>query len=310
MKGLAVGGGALVVLYTLVISSADAITKQLATGYAAPQLFVISGLVVVFLTLLANRVTPNSGGLRTICPRAMALRAGATVLACSAFFYAFRLLPFAEVFIFIGMMPLFAALMSGPILGERASLASWAALVAGLLGMICLFPNGLPGISLGHGMALLASLAGTFSIILSRYIGSFEKNSLAQVLYPNLAILVVMAIAAPFVWKPMALTDFGWAVLYAGLLFIGRWVLVIALRRLAAYAVTTLMKLQFVWMVILGAVFFGEWPASNVYLGVAIVIGSGVFLVYDQQICKDGTRTKQTPIRARVRTFKWVSFVR
>ena len=58
--------------------------------------------------------------------------------------------------------------------------------------------------------------------------------------------------------------------------------MVVSLRLLAAYAVTPLMNLQFVWMVAFGALFFGEVPAANIYLGVAIVIGSGVFLVWDQ----------------------------
>ncbi len=42
------------------------------------------------------------------------------------------------------------------------------------------------------------------------------------------------------------------------------------------------MNLQFVWMVILGAVFFGEFPGAHILLGVAIIIASGVYLVYDQ----------------------------
>ena len=45
----------------------------------------------------------------------MALRAVATVLATICFFLAFRHLAFAEVFLFIGVMPLFAALLAGMI---------------------------------------------------------------------------------------------------------------------------------------------------------------------------------------------------
>lgn len=119
-------------------------------------------------------------------------------------------------------------------------------------------------------------------MVMARYIGRFESNSLAQVFYPNLAIFIVMGIALPFVWQPMALSDLGLVTAYASLLFGARWLLVVALRLLAAYAVTPLMNLQFVWMVVLGAVFFGELPAMGTYLGVAIVIGSGVFLVWDQ----------------------------
>jgi S-adenosylmethionine uptake transporter len=94
--------------------------------------------------------------------------------------------------------------------------------------------------------------------------------------------MVVMAAILPFVFKPMPLTDLGLAVAYAALLFGARWLLVIALRLLPAYTATPLMNLQFVWMVLIGLVFFGEVPGSNVFLGAAIVVASGVYLVYEQ----------------------------
>ena len=275
-------GTFLVVLYTLMISSADAITKLIASGYSAPQLFAVSGFLVVALSLASARLSGGGQGLGTICPRAMAIRSGLTVIGSVAFFYAFRLLPLAEVFVFIGMMPIFAGLFSAPILGEHVRPMAWLALAAGFVGMLCLFPGGLSAVTLGHWVALFACVCGTLSLVLARFIGRHEQNALAQVFYPNLALAVSMAVVLPFVYKPMPLSDLGWVLSYGVFLFGARWVSVIALRLLAAYTVTPLMNLQFVWMVVLGAVFFGETPALHIYLGVAIVIGSGVFLVYDQ----------------------------
>ncbi|MBE1284618.1 MAG: EamA family transporter [Rhodobacteraceae bacterium] len=278
----AILGAGLVIIYTALISSADAITKLIAGGYAAPQLFCLSGLIVVGLSLAVDRHPSQLKGFKTSCPRAMALRAGATVLAAVCFFYAFKLLPFADVFLFVGLMPLLAGLMSGLVLGESVRSTAWMALGAGFVGVACLFPAGVASLGWGHGFAFGAVIFGTFSMIMARYIGKFETNALAQVFYPNLAIFVTMGVALPFVWKPMPPSDLGWVVAYAALLFGARWLVVIALRLLAAYVVTPLMNLQFVWMVLLGAVFFGEFPAAGTYLGVAIVVASGMFLVWDQ----------------------------
>jgi len=278
----ALAGTGLVILYTLMISSADAITKFIALGYAAPQLFAFSGAIVVALSWASARFRETPQSLRTSCPWAMTLRSGLTVVGSVAFFYAFRFLPFAEVFVFIGMMPIFAGLFSGLLLGEHVRPMAWAALATGFVGVLCLFPGGLAAVTIGHLIALFACLCGTFSMLLARYIGRFESNSLAQVFYPNAALFVAMALALPFVYKPMPLADLGWVAAYAGFLFVARWLLVVSLRHLAAYAVTPLMNLQFVWMVVLGALFFGEFPALHIVLGVAIVIGSGVVLVWDQ----------------------------
>lgn len=298
VRSAALTGTLLVLVYTALISSADAITKLLAGGYAAPQLYFVSGLLVVAMALTADRVKRGPRqGLRTTCPRAMALRSVMTVISVTCYFYAFRLLPFAEVFVFIGLVPLLAGLLSGPVLGEHVRAPAWLALGAGFVGVLCLFPEGIHGIGPGHIIAFAASVSGTLSMVISRFIGRHELNTLAQVFYPNLSLACVMGLALPFVWVPMPLIDFGWAVAYAGVLFAGRWILVIALSKLAAYAVTPLMNLQFVWMVILGAVVFGEVPGAHIYLGVAIVIASGTYLVYDR-LAADRRELRATAIPA------------
>lgn len=275
-------GAALVALYTILISSADAITKLIAGGYAAPQLFCLSGLIVVSLALLVDRLPSQRQGLRTRSPWAMAVRSGATVLAGVCFFNAFGALPLADVFLFIGLMPLLSGLMSGLILREQVRPSAWFALGAGFIGVLSLFPGGLSAVSSGHLFGLGAAVFGTLSIVMSRYIGRYESNVLAQVFYPNLALFVAMGAALPFVWVPMPASDLAWVAVYAAVLFSARWVLVLSLRKLAVYVVTPLMNLQFVWMVILGAVFFGEVPTLSTLLGVAIVMASGLYLVWEQ----------------------------
>jgi len=278
----ALAGAGLVVIYTALIAGADGITKLIAGGYAAPQMYCLSGLMVMGLSVLADRHPRQRLGLATCCPRAMALRSGATVVAAVSFFQAFRLLPFADVFLFIALMPILAGLMSGPILRERVRPAAWVALAAGAVGVLCLFPGGLQSISTGHLYAFSAAVFGTFSMVMARFIGQYESNALAQVFYPNMAIFGSMALLLPFVWVPMPVADLAWVAGYALLLFGARWLLVVALRLLAAYAVTPLMNLQFIWMVVLGALAFGEWPGAGTYLGVAILIASGAYLVWDQ----------------------------
>lgn len=282
LRGRAALGALLVVAYTGLIAGADGITKLLAGQYAAAQLYALSGGLVAALCLLADRLPQQRCGFATCCPRAMALRSGATLIAAVCFFYAFRLLPFAEVFVFIGLMPLLAGALSGLVLREPVRPAAWIALLAGFAGVLFLFPDGVAAIQLGHLVALMAALSGVFSMIMARFIGRYETNALAQVFYPNLCLCAVMALLLPFVWQPMPLVDVGWAAGYALLLFGARWLLVVALRLLAAHVVTPLVNLQFIWMVAIGALAFGELPSVATWLGGAVVIASGMYLVWEQ----------------------------
>ena len=282
-----VAGLGLPVLYTLFITGADAITKVFAESYPPPQLFALSGLLVAAFCLLAQRALRRSSascnnGFKTQCPIAMTVRSAATVLGTLAFFYAFHMLPFAEVFIFIALIPLMAALASGPFLDERVSWRAWMALILGSLGLASLFPAGLETIGLGHLMAFAAAVMGAISMVASRYIGQREDNLLAQVFYPNIALGLVMALALPFVFLPMSVDHLIWAVIYAILLFAARWVLVGALKLLPAYVVTPLINLQFIWMVGLGILLFGERPGIEVYTGAILMILAGAWLVWDQ----------------------------
>lgn len=142
MKGAGLGA-ALVVIYTGMMAGADGITKLIAGGYAAPQLFALSALIVVGLSMLGARHGGMGGGLRLRSVRAMAARSVLTVVASVAFFQAFRLLPFADVFLFIGLIPLIAAALSGPVLGEAPRPMAWMALSVGACGVFFLMPGGL-----------------------------------------------------------------------------------------------------------------------------------------------------------------------
>ncbi|MBV2360743.1 DMT family transporter [Thalassococcus sp. CAU 1522] len=286
MNGLTLGA-LLIVVYTGMMAGADGITKMIAGQFEAPQLFAVSALLVLGLALLMTLLRRQDGGvhgLRTRFPRVMALRSGLTVLAAIGFFQAFRHLPFADVFLFIGLIPVLAAAFSGPILGEHPRPTAWIAVTIGAAGILFLMPGGPSSVQLGHLWALLAAVTGTLSMLLGRYIARAERVPLAQVFWPNLALLVTMGLALPFVWQPMTGADLIWVAFYSVLLFAGRYVVAEAFRLLPAYVATPLMNLQFAWMVVIGYVGFAEMPGLATLLGVALVIGSGLWLVADEAL--------------------------
>lgn len=286
---------ALVLGYTVINAMADTAAKAFAHDFEAPQLLALSGgLVAVFSGMAALR----KGGveeLRTSVPFAMLLRSILTVVSATFFFWAFRSVPLAEIFIFVGLMPILAALLTPVVLKEKANAKAWAALLVGFLGVICLFPEGISAIHLGHVSAFVGSFSGVVSIVLSRYASKREDKSLALVFYPNLLMCLVMGAALPIVYQPMTSLQAGIAVGYAILLFASRFVLVRAMALAPAHIVTPLMNAQFLWMVVLGAAVFGEIPTLNIYLGAAMVIAACIKLVFDEVMQAE---PKQIPVHS------------
>ncbi|WP_425038790.1 DMT family transporter [Primorskyibacter sp. S187A] len=277
-------GAFLVIAYTAAITMADAMTKHLAIAYEAPQVLMIVSAAVVFISMGTILVRNDTSALRTKAPRAMALRSGATVVAAVLFYYAFALLPFADVFLFIGMVPILAGLMSAPVLREKVSPATWVALCVGAFGVYLLFPGGHTDIGAGHIVAFGAAAAGTFAIVMSRYIARIEDNAIAQVFYPQLAVFICMLIATPFVWQPMSQFDLSLSLMCGITLFGARYALALAMQSLPAYAATPLINVQFVWMVVVGMVIFHEVPAAHTVSGAVFIVLSGLFLVYEQKV--------------------------
>jgi drug/metabolite transporter (DMT)-like permease len=282
-------GVCLLLASTLAATLADGTVKDLSGRMAAPQVFFLSGLLMAGLSVLAARTGRVAGVgtscLRTSFPRLLVWRCIATVGASIGFFYAISLIPLAEVFLFIGLMPLMSAILSRPLLGERVEITGWVGLGLGLIGVLMLFPAGLPDLGLGHVAGFFGAVSGTVSVVVSRLMAQREANTLVQVFYPNLALAGVAALLLPAVWQPMVMLDVGRIVLYSALLFMARWTMVLVMPRLRAPVALPLVNIQFVWMVAVGFIFFGEVPGVTTVLGAALVmLAGGISLVEQARI--------------------------
>ncbi|TCL09707.1 EamA-like transporter family protein [Shimia isoporae] len=273
-------GVVLIVAYSAAISAADAITKHVATGYAAPQLFGLSGLLVGGFCFLMSR--PAGVVPKTDYVGVTAARCALGIAGSLAFFLSFRLLPMAEVFLFIALMPILSAALSGKVLGEPVKSGTWAALGLGCVGLLVLFPNGLSDVGSGHVIALAAAVIGSLSLVLARYLSNRGEGALGQVFYPNLSLGIVMCLALPFVWQPMSWADIALVVAYSVALFAARWLCMAALRLLPVHVATMFMSLQFLWAVWLGGHFFDETPVPQVFAGAAIMIAASFVLVWQR----------------------------
>lgn len=284
-------GALLVIFYTLVSASSDTAAKYISNDFAAPQLFALSGGLVALISLLGAGRKGNLIELRTARPIPIAIRSISTVASACLFFYAFRELTLAEVFIFVGLMPIMAALLTPTVLKERVDARAWVALLAGFVGILCLFPNGIAGVTMGHAIAFAACLSGVVSMVMARLVSKTENKPLALLFYPHLLMFVTMLAVLPFVFKPMTSFDLAIAGLYSALLFVGRFILVRALALAPTHIVMPVMNVQFIWMVGYGALVFAEIPTLNVLLGAAIVIASCVYLIHNASVAEQ----KKTP---------------
>ena len=186
----------------------DVVVKILGEDLSPFQLIFFSTLFSFPLAMGMMMRDPRPGTLRPVHPWWIALRSGSTVLTALSAFYAFSVLPLAQVYAIAFAQPLLITLLAIPVLGERVRLRRGLAVIVGLLGVIVVLRPGTTALTLGHLAALSAAVFGATSSIIVRKVGQDERP-VVHLLYPMFANLAVAALALPSVYRPLDIESLG-----------------------------------------------------------------------------------------------------
>ncbi|MEL6207404.1 MAG: DMT family transporter [Pseudomonadota bacterium] len=273
-------------------SAHDALVKMLGATYASFQIVFFSVLLGLPFAVVMLVRDPVEGNLRPVHPWWSALRTVAVVLTGMGGFYAFSTLPLAQVYAILFATPLLITVLAIPVLGERVGPRRWGAVVVGLGGVILVLRPGNQPFELGHMAALLAAVGAATASITVRRIGKDERP-MVLMLYPMLANVVVMGATLPFVYIPMAGTDFAAQALIALLAFAATLLMIVSYTRGEAAIVAPMQYSQILWATLYGALFFGEPPDLWTGVGAAIVIASGLYILVREG---SGQRSVNRPV--------------
>jgi S-adenosylmethionine uptake transporter len=294
--------GAVLGLVSMAIyATHDAVVKTLGASYSAVQIIFFATLLsfpILTVILLRDR---REASLRPVQPVWVVIRAAATVATGVSAFYAFSHLPLAQVYPILFAMPLLITVMAIPVLGERVGWHRWGAVVVGLIGVLIVVRPGQAALGLGHLAALLAAFCGALASVIVRKIGN-EERSVVLLLSPLLGNFLAMGAALPFVWVPLQLPDLGLMAVVALFGLGGAFLSILAYRVGEAVIVAPMQYSQIVWAVFFGWVFFHERVDGPTLLGAAVVIASGLYIVWRESTADVSQNTPVLQTRGRSET--------
>ncbi|SHH63324.1 DMT family transporter [Marivita hallyeonensis] len=294
--------GALLALIAFgLYSTHDVFIKTLGAIYSPIQIVFFSVLLSFPLATVMLMRDAKPGTLLPVHPWWMAVRTAAAVITGVSAFYAFANLPLTQTYAILFATPLLITVLSIPILGETVRIMRWAAVIVGLAGVLVVLRPGTTELTLGHAAAIVAAVAGSFASIVVRKIGA-EERTVVMLLYPMVANFAVMGAALGFVYKPMPIEHLGMLALISVIAWIGARFIIAAYQTGEAAIVAPMQYSQILWATVYGLFFFDEVPDLYTGVGAAIIIASGVFIVFRES--KAGT-SKNTPVlrtRSRVGT--------
>jgi drug/metabolite transporter (DMT)-like permease len=262
----------------------DSVLKILSAHYPPFQVATLRGassLPIVLVWALAT------GGVRPLVNIRWGLhffRGLLGVLMMVSFIFALRSLPLSTTYSIFFVAPLLITAMSVPFLGEKVGPRRWIAIGIGLLGvLVVLRPTGEGVLSIAGLAVLVSALAYAISAITVRLLA--KTDSVHAMMFWLLAWMALGAgiLAAPE-WK--AIDTAHWPLIVglgiAGTL--GQYAITLAFKWGEASLIAPLEYTALVWGVCLDLAIWGVLPDQVTWIGAAIIIASGLYLLRREKV--------------------------
>jgi drug/metabolite transporter (DMT)-like permease len=279
----------------------DALLKMLSTSYPSMQVAVLRGAASIPFMLLPVLLTNRWAQLRPRRVPMHLLRGALQVLVLGCFIYAVRLLSLANVYAVFLAAPLMMTALSVPILKEHTDARGWCAIVVGLMGvLIMLKPSAAGFLSLGSLLALVGALAYAVSAIAVRVLTRTDTTASVAVWTISLMTLMALTLALPH-WVALEPRHYPWLILLGALAAVGTYGLTEAFRSAPAAVVAPLEYTALLWGILIDRVVWHVLPSTRILVGGAVVIGSGLYLIWRERNARPprpGAAVMEVPVVA------------
>lgn len=211
-------------------------------------------------------------------PRVVLTRSVVATGSILCVFGAFSLLPLADATALVFTSALFVPVLGFFFLGERVGRFRWTAIIVGFIGVLLVAQPGggwnALGVVLGLGGAILNAILGTMLRLLGR-----TEHPMTLTFYLLFAGVLLLAPFMPFIGKMPAANEIGLLIGLGASGICMQLLITTAFKYAPAALASVFSYTQIVWASIFGWALFGEWPAVNILIGAAVIIGSSIVVI-------------------------------
>jgi drug/metabolite transporter (DMT)-like permease len=264
-------------------SGMDTLLKLLSTSYPPMQVTVLRGACSLPFMLVPVLVM---GGWRSLRPRRLfmhLMRGALSVVVLGGFIIAVRELSLANAYAVFLSAPLIVTALAVPMLKERTATGNWIAIAVGLAGVLIMLRPSVSGFAtLGALAALVSAIAYALSAVTLRMLT--RTDTTGSVVVWTISVMTVLAglIAAPH-WVRIHPQHYPWLVVLGALAATGSYLLATAFRSAPASVVAPLEYTALLWGILIDRVVWNVLPSSRVCWGGAVVIASGLYLIWRER---------------------------
>ena len=209
------------------------------------------------------------------------------ILLCAniSFFYSISVISLAKALTLAFIAPLIVTAFSPIFLGERVGFRRWSAVILGFIGSLVVIRPGFVEINLASMAALGTGIMYGFYLIITRKL-STSDNPLLTLLFTGLVGAIIVSTVMPFVWvKP---TFNQWSMMAAIGIFacVGHLFIILSLKYADASKLAPLSYFEIITNIIIAYYFFGDFPDNWTFLGLFIIVLSGIYISRRESIIR------------------------
>lgn len=261
----------------------DTTAKYLNTQMDSLQVAWARYTSAFVLTLIVSNPLTHPRLLRTRSPKLQITRSLLLVGSTALNFLGLRWLQLDEALSIIFTFPLLVAIISGPMLGEWIGWRRWTAIGFGFVGVLLITRPGLGGMHAAALFTLGATFCYAFYAVITRIVSRVDSNQ-TSLFYANFIGALAMLPVIPFVWQPPVNLVVVFLMVMIGVLgSTGHYFLIAGHKLAPASVLSPFVYTQLIWVIVLGYLVFGQVPNSWTVAGAAIVIASGLYLLYRER---------------------------
>jgi drug/metabolite transporter (DMT)-like permease len=199
------------------------------------------------------------------------------VAGVGMFYWALAFIPLAEVAAMALTAPLVVTALSPFMLNEHIGVRRIIAVVIGFIGVLVILRPGFGSDVQGLIIAFFSGILFGFNFIGNRLVAHHHPPFL-NIAYNVLAGTILLTPAMPFVWSDIPAEKYSTLAGFLVLALLGHGLMVVAFKYAAASVVAPYQYTMIIFASLVGYVIFGDFPGTVTWVGIALIIGSGIFI--------------------------------
>ena len=260
----------------------DVIAKYLSSDLSFLQITWARYFFTVFFSLPFMFFFFRKKLIWTTQPMLQFLRGLLLFFANILFFYSISIISMAKALTLAFVAPLITTALSPIILNEKVGFKRWSAVIVGFIGSLIVIRPGFIDLNLATFAGLGTGFFYGIYLIVTRKLHTSD-NPLLTLLLNGVVGLTIGSIIVPFVWINLTLTQWLLLALMGIFACLGHFFLILSLKYADASKLAPFGYFEIVTNVILGYYFFADFPTKWTWLGLLIIVSSGVYISFREQ---------------------------